>query len=199
MSRLWLVSDDARLLSQIPANRRLGFDRAALQVMPMDPEATFVQLRQCMAEAEGLGALVVDMGWITGHLQGVTGLESWGGVADRLAAEFGLPIVSLYNQDLTIEEQLQTALRAHRQFVAPSGIHANPYWIPVNLLESAPLDEQLSFMLARVVPDYEGLSARRQQGQMFARGPRRHGCTHRVPIWAVRLGPRAGMCIALAV
>lgn len=170
MSRLWLVSDDARLLSQIPANRRLGFDRAALQVMPMDPEATFVQLRQCMAEAEGLGALVVDMGWITGHLQGVTGLESWGGVADRLAAEFGLPIVSLYNQDLTIEEQLQTALRAHRQFVAPSGIHANPYWIPVNLLESAPLDEQLSFMLARVVPDYEGLSARRQQGQMFARG-----------------------------
>ena len=29
MSRLWLVSDDPRLLPQIPANRRLSFDRAA--------------------------------------------------------------------------------------------------------------------------------------------------------------------------
>ena len=170
LSKLWLVSDDPRLLTQIPASRRIGLERAGLLVMPLDPEATFVHLRQYLAETAGLGALMVDMGWITGHLQGVTGLESWGGVADRLAAEFGRPIISLYNQDLTIEEQLQAALRAHRQFLAPSGVHANPYWIPVNLLESAPLDEQLSFMLARVVPDYAGLSARRQQGQMFARG-----------------------------
>lgn len=169
-NRLWLVSDDPKMLTEIPASRRIGFDRAALNVTPMDPEAAFVHLRQCLTEASHVAALVVDMGWVIGHLQGVTGLESWGGVADRLAAHFDLPVVSLYNQDLTIEEQIQAALRAHRQFLAPSGIYANPYWIPASLLESGALDEQLSFMLSRVVPDYAGLLARRQQGQMFARG-----------------------------
>lgn len=169
-SRQWLVSDDPRLLTDIPAHRRINFDRAALNVTPMDPEASFVQLRQCVAEAPNIAALIVDMGWLVGHVQAVTGLESWGGVADRLAAHVNLPIVSLYNQDLIIEEQMQAALRAHRQFLAPSGIHTNPYWIPASLLESAPLDEQLSFMLGRVVPDYDGLLARRQSGQMYARG-----------------------------
>ena len=89
MSKMWLVSDDPRLLTQIPASRRLGLARAGLLTMPLDPEATFVHLRQCLAETQGMGALVVDMSWINGHLQGVTGLETWGGVADRLAAEFG--------------------------------------------------------------------------------------------------------------
>lgn len=169
-SKQWLVSDDPKMLPDIPAARRISFDRAALNVTPMDPEAAFVHLRQCLTEAPNAAALVVDMSWVIGHLQGVTGLENWGGVADRLAAHFDLPIVSLYNQDLTIEEQIQAALRAHRQFLAPSGVYPNPYWIPASLLESGALDEQLSFMLGRVVPDYEGLLARRQQGQMFARG-----------------------------
>ena len=169
-AKIWLVSDDLRLLPDMPAARRISFAEVGLDHAPMDPEEVFVRLRQELDTAKGIAALVVDMGWVVGNMQGVTGLENWGGVADRLAAHFALPVVSLYNQDLTIEEQIQAALRAHRQFLAPSGLYENPYWIPASLLEGGALDEQLSFMLGRVVPDYAGLLARRQQGQMFARG-----------------------------
>lgn len=181
--KTWLVSDDLRLLPDMPAARRISFDQAGLDHSPMDPEEAFVRLRQELEKARGIATLVVDMGWVVGNLQGVTGLENWGGVADRLAAHFDLPVISLYNQDLTIEEQIQAALRAHRQFLAPSGLYENPYWIPASLLEGGALDEQLSFMLGRVVPDYAGLLARRQQGQMFARGA--------TPSWLAP--PRAGL------
>lgn len=149
---------------------RLGFDLAALAATPMDPEEVFARLRQHLTERAPISGLVVDMGWVLGSPQGVTGIEAWGSVADRLAQAFGVPVVSVYDHDLAIEEQLQAAMRAHRQFAAPSGLYDNPYWIPADLWETAPLDEQLSFMLGRVVPDYAGLQARRQQGQMFARG-----------------------------
>lgn len=165
-----VVTDDPQFLLKSPSRLRLSFGQVALESVPMDPEEVFVRLRQHLSERAPVSGLVVDMGWIVGNLQGVTGMESWGGVADRLAESFGIPVVSLYNQDLTIEEQMQAALRAHRQFLAPSGLYENPYWIPAALLESAPLDEQLSFMLGRVVPDYAGMQARRQAGQMFARG-----------------------------
>jgi DNA-binding SARP family transcriptional activator len=65
---------------------------------------------------------------------------------------------------------MQAAFRAHRQFLAPSGLHDNPYWIPADLLDGALLDDQLSFMLGRVVPDYADLRARRRTGQQNARG-----------------------------
>ena len=110
------------------------------------------------------------MNWAAANLQGAASLESWGAVADRLACQLGWPVVSIYNQDLTIEEQMQAAFRAHRQFLAPSGLHENPYWIPAELLEGAMLDEQLSFMPGRVVPDHADLRARRRTGQMHARG-----------------------------
>lgn len=182
-AKTWLVSDDLRLMPEMPAARRINYDQAGLDHSPMDPEEAFGRLRQTLVNVTGISALVVDMGWVVGNLQGATGLENWGGVADRLSAHFDLPVISLYNQDITIEEQIQAALRAHRQFLAPSGLYANPYWIPVSLLEGGALDEQLSFMLGRVVPDYAGLLARRQQGQMFARGA--------TPSWLAP--PRAGL------
>jgi DNA-binding SARP family transcriptional activator len=119
-----------------------------------------------------------------GNLHGVTGIEAWGGLADRLAVETGLPVISLYDQDLVIEEQMQAALRAHRHFLAPSGLYRNPHWIPADMLEGALLDEQLSFLLGRVVPDYAGMLARRQAGQMFARGT--------TPSWLGPQRPTAG-------
>ncbi len=163
-----LLTDDAELLPALPPDRRLPVEESALNHSPVDPEEVFARLRPRLAE--GSGGLVVDMGWAVANLQGATSLESWGAVADRLARELGRPVVSIYNQDLTIEEQMQAAFRAHRQFLAPSGLHDNPYWIPADLLDGALLDDQLSFMLGRVVPDYESLRARRRTGQMHARG-----------------------------
>lgn len=163
-----LLTDDTALLPQIPAHHRLTFDETALDRSPVDPEEVFVRLRPRLAD--GAGGLVVDMSWAVANLQGATSLESWGAVAERLAQSLGKPVVSIYNQDLTIEEQMQAAFRSHRQFLAPSGLHVNPYWIPADLLDVALLDEQLSFMLGRVVPDYADLRARRRTGQMNARG-----------------------------
>lgn len=163
-----LLSDDPELLPLIPTDRRIPFDETALNHSPVDPEEVFARLRPKLLN--NTGGLVVDMGWAVSNLQGASSLESWGAVADRLARDVGRPVVSIYNQDLTIEEQMQASFRAHRQFLAPSGLHDNPYWIPVEMLDGAMLDDQLSFMLGRVVPDYADLRARRRTGQMNARG-----------------------------
>lgn len=176
-----LLTDDPDLLPQLSPDRRLPFDETALDQSPVDPEEVFARLRPKLAS--GTGGLVVDMGWALANLQGATSLESWGSVAERLARAIGRPVVSIYNQDLTIEEQMQASFRAHRQFLAPSGLHDNPYWIPADLLDGAMLDDQLSFMLGRVVPDYADLRARRRTGQMNARGA--------TPSWLAK--PRALM------
>ena len=168
LAKALLLTDDPELLPLIPAESRLPFEETALDHSPVDPEEVFARLRPWLDQNEG--ALVVDMGWAVANLQGAASLEAWGAVADRLARTFGRPVVSIYNQDLTIEEQMQAAFRAHGQFLAPSGLHDNPYWIPADLLDAALLDDQLSFMLGRVVPDYADLRARRRVGQMHARG-----------------------------
>jgi DNA-binding SARP family transcriptional activator len=170
LSAACLVTDDPDILPEVPPDHRLSFDQAALDRAPIDAEEVLVRLRQILSARPSVAGLVVHMGWVVGNLHGVTGIETWGGLADRLAQETGMPVISVYDQDLVIEEQMQAALRAHRQFVAPSGIYRNPHWLPAEMLEGAPLDEQLSFLLGRVVPDYAGLLARRQDGQMFARG-----------------------------
>jgi DNA-binding SARP family transcriptional activator len=177
-----VIADDPGLFAAPVAERHAGFDSAALHSVPMDPEEVMARLRPLLADRTCSG-LVVDMGWAVGNLQGVIGVEKWGGIADRLAENLGLPVISLYNHDLIIEEQLQASLRAHRQFLSPSGLVDNPYWIPATLRETAPLDEQLSFMLGRVVPDYASLLAKRQVGQMYARGA--------MPTWLPP--PRAGL------
>lgn len=163
-----LLTDDPDLMPTIGAENRMPIEDTALNNSPIDPEEVFARLRPRLV-ANG-GGLVVDMGWAVANLQGATSLEYWGAVAERLAQDLGLPVVSVYNQDLTIEEQMQAAFLAHRQFLAPSGLHDNPYWIPADLMDAALLDDQLSFMLGRVVPDYADLRARRRTGQMNARG-----------------------------
>lgn len=165
-----VISDDPGVLPGSVGTHRLAFDQVALDRAPIDAEEILARLREVVASRPGLTGLVVDMGWVIGNLHGVTGIEAWGGLADRLAQATGVRVISIYDQDLVIEEQMQAALRAHRQFVAPSGLYRNPHWIPAEMLDGAPLDAQLSFLLGRVVPDYAGLLARRQEGQMFARG-----------------------------
>lgn len=181
--RVCLVSEDVALADLVPGGLRIGHGDAALDVSPIDPEEVLVRLRQRLAEAGAVSALVMDMGWAVANAQGAGGLEGWGGVADRLAQEFAVPVVSLYDEDVTVEDQLQAAFRAHRQFAAPSGLHDNPYWIPADLREGASLDEQLGFMLGRIVPEYRDRAARPGQGQMFARGA--------TPSWLAR--PRPGL------
>ena len=193
VGRAVVVSEDGGFLPVVPVSQRLGFADAALDGAPIEQEVVIAKLvgrveplrdptqrPRAVRSASGLArarpdlravsGLVVDMRWAIPNMEAVTSLERWGAVAERLSAEWGKPVISVYDQDTVIEEQMQTALRVHSQFLAPSGLHTNPYWISSALLETASLDEQLAFMLARVVPDYEGLHRRRKGGEMFARG-----------------------------
>lgn len=85
---------------------------------------------------------------------------------------------------------MQASFRAHRQFLAPSGLHKYPYWIPADLMESAPLDEQLSLMLSRVMPDYAGFQCRQRRGEMLARGA--------TPSWLAKPGAGLGSPVGTA-
>lgn len=177
-----LIGDDAGLT--LPGVERMTLAEAALDTAPIDPEEVLARLRARLSARPGLDALIMDMGWALVGAQGRAGTEGWGGVADRLAQEMGLAVVSLYPEDLAIEEHLQAAMRAHRQFAAPGGLYDNPYWIPSDLRESASLDEQLRFMLGRIVPDYRDRAAQRPAEQMFARGA--------TPSWLGSEGPGLG-------
>ncbi|QYZ69080.1 AfsR/SARP family transcriptional regulator [Neotabrizicola shimadae] len=162
-----LVTDRPDLLPGVKPSRRVRFDEVALDGSPVDPEEALARMRGRLPPE---GPVLVDMGWLVETIQGTTGLWAWGNVADRLAGLLGRPVLSLYDRTLTIEEQLQAAFHAHRQFLAPSGLHANPYWLPAELAEGGALDDRLSFMLARLVPDYASLRRDNREGQMFARG-----------------------------
>lgn len=169
-----LVSDDAELLAQVPEGRRcplsvLGFDR-----LPIEPEDVYAKLRERVAALDAVETILIDMTWSLAAMLGVNAIEAWGTVAEQAASDLGVTVVSIYNQDRMIEEQLQAALRAHQQFLAPSGLYENPYWLPRELLTASTLDEQLGFMLGRVVPDFAGQTFFRTFDKAAARGASPH-------------------------
>jgi DNA-binding SARP family transcriptional activator len=177
LSKATVISDDAGFLSN---SQRMSFAGVALDRVLIDQGEVFTKLKSALQA----GGIIVDMGWAVSNGEALRNLELWGSLAERLSAEHMLPVISVYDQDLLIEEHMQTAFRVHSQFLAPSGFHQNPYWLPAKLLESAALDEQLSFMLGRVVPDFAGLQLRRKTGEMFA-----HGAT---PTWLEKADPTLG-------
>ncbi len=176
-----VVSDDVAFLSEVPKNQRIDFAAVGLERVLMDQVEVFAKLK---LKVDGMtSGLVIDMRWAIANSDALRGIEQWGGVAERLSAELVRPVISVYDHDLLIEEHMQTAFRVHSKFLAPSGIYENPYWLPAKLLNSAALDEQLAFMLGRVVPDHAGLLLRRKTGEMLA-----HGAT---PSWI----PRTNMAL----
>ncbi|MCB1335230.1 MAG: bacterial transcriptional activator domain-containing protein [Roseivivax sp.] len=166
----FLITDDPALLPGIDAARRCLPGALSLDALPLDGDAAVQGLRAHLADRGAVDTVVVDMTWALAAMLGVGTIETWGTVAERLSAEDGVRVISLYNQDRLIEEQLQAAFRAHQQFLAPSGLYDNPYWMPRELLTEATLDEQLGFMLGRVVPDFAGQPFFRTFDKAAARG-----------------------------
>lgn len=165
-----LISDDPALISVISAdtwltNADTGFDR-----VPMDTNDTIVALREKLTGGERISTLIVDMTWGVETVLGSRAFEAWGRIAEKMAEETGVTIVSLYNRHILIEEQLLVAFRAHKQFVAPSGVYENPFWLPAQMISGATIDEQIVFLLSRAVPDYSGLSFFKHTEKQAARG-----------------------------
>lgn len=96
-------------------------------------------------------------------------IEKWTNAASELAKLLPSGLVSLYNQDLLIEGQMQPVLQAHPSFLAPSGIYQNPFYLPPEL-QSASVDQHLAHFLTRIVPDYEGIAFFDNDGRSIARG-----------------------------
>lgn len=65
---------------------------------------------------------------------------------------------------------MQAVLRSHQQFLAPSGVYENPFWLPSHLRFGAGVDDQLTYLLRRIVPDYANLELLDPETRSFARG-----------------------------
>jgi DNA-binding SARP family transcriptional activator len=165
-----VVSDDPGFFRDQPESQRMSFVAAGLDGVLVNHDEVFSKLKlKTKSAIIGIG-IVVDMRWAVSNEEALISLEQWGGVAERLCSELGIPVISVYDQELMIEEHMQAALRVHSQFIAPSGIYENPYWLPAELLGSASVAEQLGFMLGRVVPDHKGSQRSSKSGDMHARG-----------------------------
>ena len=98
--------------------------------------------------------LVVDMAWVLGTPSSGRAIENWGAAAQALAVQRDMQIISFYDQEKMIEEDLAAALRSHRHFLAPSGRYDNPFWLPDDLAKQGSSDDQLRYYLGSIVPDY---------------------------------------------
>ena len=164
-----IVSDDNAFCADAAAARRISFAELALDVTPLDEEAIRHALMTAI-KAMPAALLVVDMAWAQAQVIGVQPIEIWGRLTQWLSEETGTDVVSVYAREKLIELHMQAAFQAHRQFLAPSGLYENPHWLPANLLVGSTQDQQLAFLLGRVVPDYAGARFFTKDDRMFARG-----------------------------
>jgi len=165
-----LITDTQAMLAAIGTERRLTYKDVLLDMLPVDHDAVLGAMRRQLQKISEATAVVVDMSWGSATVLAASSYETWGSIVEALSAETGIPILSLYNQELLIEDQLLAAFRGHPKFLAPSGLYENPYWMPSEIVRESTLDEQLGFMLGRVVPDYSGAQFFKRFDRLAARG-----------------------------
>ena len=163
------VSDDAGFLREAEAAVRVSWTEVGFDQETLVAAEVMTALKRRSEEGEGGTALVVDMTWTANKLHGFGNIEIWAAIAEKIADETGVAVVSCYHRDMLIEDQVQVALAAHRQVLARSGIYENPLWLP-SALTRAPKDEQASFLLGRIVPDYARQQFFERDDRFAARG-----------------------------
>lgn len=113
--------------------------------------------------------VVVDMPLAPDTLDDASFLRTWVQMIAMLADHVQAGVIALYDRSGLIENQMQSLLRAHPVFLSPSGLHDNPFWLPP-ALHGGTIDEQMSYFLARIVPDYADEGFFDEDGRAFARG-----------------------------
>lgn len=135
---------------QIIVDDTLGFHRVPISFAKVEAELAAALSRLAPDPADT--AIAVDMGWGLQTASATANFEDWMPVGARLAARFGVPVVSLYNRRLLIDEHLLAALRGHPAVLTPEGIKPNPHWLPHDLTAKGTLREQVNFWLGGIAP-----------------------------------------------
>lgn len=113
--------------------------------------------------------VVIDTSLSQEGLDGAASIRLWAEIAAALADTLNSPVISLYDRNALIESHLQPLLCAHPMFLAPSGLYDNPFWVPPHLRQAS-IDEQMSYFLGHIVPDYAETKFFDEDGRSFARG-----------------------------
>jgi DNA-binding SARP family transcriptional activator len=150
----YLMTVDDRLLPMIDTGHRLAYAGSLPETPEVGSETILAELASKLSALGDVTCLIVDMSWALNAVWGATMVERWGGIAHQVAEKHGVVVVSFYDREILVEDQLAAAFRVHRTFVSPSGLYDNPHWLPQNLVANAALEEQLGFLLGRVVPEF---------------------------------------------
>ncbi|MEZ5752109.1 MAG: BTAD domain-containing putative transcriptional regulator [Paracoccaceae bacterium] len=165
----FLMSPDA---SQWPGIDAVRLPFAAS--LPDSPEAAsdtiLADLHRHAAENPGMACLIVDMGWSLNVVWGAAMIERWGSIVENFVQSRQIAVISLYDTETLVEDQLAAAFRSHRYFASPSGLHENPHWLPPALIATATVEEQYGFLLGRIVPEMAGRAFSRRHNPALARG-----------------------------
>lgn len=147
------VTNNSDFQQEIGAIEHLTFDMAGLDAAPFDSAIVSSVLKQTNCDTEGEHVFVVDMEWGLETPAASANFDVWGALCSDLSDE-GLKIISVYDWQLLIGDQILAALRGHSHFLAGKGLCENPFWLPNSYLTTASLREQVSFLLGRIVPDW---------------------------------------------
>lgn len=150
----YVMTADDDLLPKGSKAERVDFVATLPDTPEVSSDRIFIELDELFTARGDVTCLIVDMSWALNVVWGATMVERWGAVADRVAETHGIAIISLYDREILVEDQMAAAFRAHRLFLSPSGLYTNPHWLPQTLLAKATLDEQLFYLLGRVVPEF---------------------------------------------
>lgn len=112
-------------------------------------------LEAALTLSEAPSVLLVDMTPVLNAPEAASAIETWGHVSHRLAEVKQIKIISIYDQEKMIEEDLAAALRSHRHVVVPSGRYPNPFWLPEELARRGSTDDHMRYYLSQIAPDYE--------------------------------------------
>ncbi|KWV48468.1 hypothetical protein AS156_18510 [Bradyrhizobium macuxiense] len=166
----YLVSDDPGTLPSIDAAHRLPYPGSLPETPETSSETILAELNAQVKRLGDVACLIVDMRWALNTVWGPSTVERWGGMAQRIAETYEIAVVSLYDRETLVEDQMAAAFRVHQTFLSPSGCYDNPHWLPEALVHGATLDQQLSFFLGRIVPEFAEETFHRTQLPDAARG-----------------------------
>ena len=165
-----VISDNSTFLDGCLVTGPVMFADIGLDGDLLDSHSVYTSLRDRLGSDPSKTTLIVDMTWCIDSLDAENALENWSVAVEQLCEMHACSVISVYNYNLLLETQMQVALRRHRQFLAPSGVYENPFWLPSRLRLSGAADEQLAFLLGRVVPDHAGLQILDPDDRGYARG-----------------------------